>query len=132
MKIQSYLSFKGECQNALNYYKSVFGGNIINKQTYQDSDIDIPGNYRNKLQHAELKGDGFHIMGYDAAPDTPITDWTNVQMSIDLENEDTGESIFNELAKGGKVHTPYQKTTWDAYYGRITDQFGINWMINAK
>jgi PhnB protein len=132
MKIQSYLSFKGNCQEALNYYQNVFGGEVINRQTYEESNIDIPGNYRNKLQHAELKGNGFHIMGYDASPDTPITDGTNIQMSIDLESEDKGKSLFNELAKGGKVHTPFQKTNWDANYGRITDQFGINWMINAK
>lgn len=132
MQIQSYLSFKGECQNAFNYYKSIFGGEIMNRQTYENSDLDIPGHYKNKLQHAELKGKGFHIMGYDASPDTPITDGTNIQMSVDLENEEKGKSLFNELANGGKVHTPFQKIAWGAYYGRITDQFGINWMINAK
>lgn len=132
MKIQSYLSFKGQCQEALSFYQTIFGGEIINKQTYEDKKIDIPEHYRTKLQHAELKGKGFHIMGYDASPDTPVTDGTNIQMSADLENEEKGKELFKALGKGGKVHTEFQKTSWGAYYGRITDQYGINWMINAK
>lgn len=82
MKIQAYLSFNGQCQQAFDFYQSLFGGEIINRQTYEDQKIDIPEQYRNKMQHAELKGKGFHIMGYDASPDTPITNGTNVQMSI--------------------------------------------------
>ncbi len=132
MKIQAYLSFKGQCQEALDFYQSIFGGEIINRQTYDNQKMDIPDHYRNKLQHAELKGKGFHIMGYDASPDTPITNGTNVQMSIDLENEEKGKELFEALGKSGKVHTEFQKTNWGAYYGRITDQYGINWMINAK
>lgn len=132
MKIQAYLSFKGQCQEALDFYQTIFGGKVINRQTYEDKKMDIPEQYRNKLQHAELKGDGFHIMGYDASPDTPVTDGTKIQMSIDLENEEKGKELFKALGKGGKVLTEFQKTSWGAFYGRITDQYGINWMINAK
>jgi PhnB protein len=132
MKIQSYLSFKGQCQEALNYYQSLFGGEIINKQTYEDQKIDIPENYRNKLQHAELKGSGFHIMGYDASPDTPITDGTNIQMSIDMEDDKKAKALFEKLSQTGKIHTNFQKTSWGAYYGRVSDQYGIHWMINSK
>lgn len=132
MKIQSYLTFTGECQQALNFYKNIFGGTIHNRETYEDKEIDIPENYRDKLQHAELKGNGFHIMAYDAAPDTPVTNGTNVQLGVDLNDEKEAEDTFNQLSKGGKVHTPFQKTSWGALYGRCTDQFGINWMVNCK
>lgn len=132
MKIQSYLSFRGQCQEALNFYKSLFGGEIINTQTYEGQEIDIPEDYRQKLQHAELKGSGFHIMAYDASPDTPITDGTNIQMSIDMENDQKAKKMFDELSKNGKVHANFQKTNWGAYYGRLSDQFGIEWMVNSK
>ena len=132
MKIQAYLSFKGNCQEALKYYQSIFGGSIINRQDYSDGKIDIPENYRNKLQHAELKGDQFHIMAYDASPDTPVTDGTNIQMSVDLENKEKAQNIYDKLAHQGKIQTELQKTSWGAHYARVTDQFGINWMINAK
>ena len=132
MQIQSYLSFSGQCQEAFNFYQSIFGGEIINRQTYEGKRIDIPDHFRNKLQHAELKGDGFHIMGYDATPDTPITQGTNIQMSIDLKDKEKAENIFKSLSKEGTTHTEFQKTNWDAYYARLTDIYGIQWMINAK
>ncbi|GGE44297.1 VOC family protein [Psychroflexus planctonicus] len=132
MKIQAYLSFNGQCQQAFDFYQSLFGGEIINRQTYENQKIDIPEQYRNKLQHAELKGKGFHIMGYDASPDTPITNGTNVQMSIDFDNHEKAKEIFKHLAASGKIQTDFQKTSWGAHFGRITDQFGIGWMINAK
>lgn len=132
MKIQAYLSFEGNCREAFNFYQSIFGGKIINRQTYQNEITDIPEYYRDKLQHAELVGNGFHIMGNDVTLDKPITKGTNIQMSIDLESGDKGKDLFQNLSKGGKVHTDFQKTTWGAHYGRLTDQYGIQWMINAK
>lgn len=132
MQIQSYLSFSGQCQEALDFYQSIFGGEIINRQTYEHQHTDIPEHYRTKLQHAELKGKGFHIMGYDASPDTPITQGTNIQMSIDMKGKQEAKTIFETLGKDGKIHTEFQNTDWGAYYGRLTDVFGIQWMVNAK
>jgi len=132
MNIQAYLSFKGECQQALNFYKGILGGDVINTETYEDKKIDIPENYRSKLQHAELKGRGFHFMAYDAAPDTPVTSGSAISMSVDVESHEKAKEIFNALSKGGKVNTPLQETSWNAIYGRCTDQYGIQWMVNYK
>ena len=79
-----------------------------------------------------MKGSGFHIMGYDASPDTPITDGTNIQMSIDMEDDKKAKALFEKLSQSGKIHTNFQETSWGAYYGRVSDQFGIHWMINSK
>ncbi len=98
MKVQPYLAFKGECNNALEFYQSVLGGNIVNKQTYNDVEADIPESYRNKLQHAELKGDGFHLMAYDASPDTPLTNGTNVNISIDVDDKQKASDLFDKLS----------------------------------
>ncbi|GAA4243371.1 MULTISPECIES: VOC family protein [Winogradskyella] len=132
MKVQPYLAFKGDCKNALEFYKSVLGGSIQNEQTYNDVKIDIPANYRDKLQHAELKGKGFHIMAYDASPDTPLTNGTNINMSIDLDSKEDAVSIFNQLSAQGTVHTPFQEMSWDAFYGRCSDQYNVSWMVNYK
>ncbi|MBO6881373.1 MULTISPECIES: VOC family protein [Winogradskyella] len=132
MKVQPYLAFKGDCKNALEHYQSILGGNIVNEQTYNDVEADIPGSYRNKLQHAELKGDGFHIMAYDASPDTPLTNGTNINMSIDAESKDKAKDIFNKLSQGGTIHTPFQEMSWDACYGRCSDKYNVSWMVNYK
>ncbi len=132
MKIQAYLSFSGACEQAFNFYQNLFGGSIKNKETWENKGQDIPEHYREKIQHIELNGSGFSFMGYDASPDTPITNGSNICMSIDLESRDKAEEIFNKLSGSGRVHTPIQESSWGDYYGRCTDQFDIMWMINAK
>lgn len=132
MNVQAYLSFRGNCEEALNFYKECLGGDIINRQTYEDKKIDIPGDYRQKLQHAELKGKNVHFMAYDASPDTPLNSGNQIQMSVDLESMEKTEQLFNRLSEGGQVNTPLQKTSWNAYYGRCKDKYGIHWMVNCK
>lgn len=132
MKVQPYLSFKGECKNALEYYQSILGGKIVNEQTYEDAEMDIPEDYRKKLQHAELKGNGFHIMAYDASPDTPLTNGTNINMSVDLDSQEEAKTIFNKLSENGTIHTPFQEMPWNACYGRCSDKYNVSWMVNYK
>ena len=132
MRIEAYLAFRGSCQEAFNFYKDIFGGEIKNTETYEDKEIDIPGNYRSKWQHAEFRGKNFTILGYDAAPDTPLTDGTNIHLGVDMDSAESAESAFDQLSKGGRVHTSFQETSWGAHYGRCTDKYGISWMINFK
>ena len=91
MKIQAYLAFNGNCQEALNFYANLFNAEIKNRQTYEDKKIDVPSSFRQKLQHAELKGKGVHFMAYDAAPDTPLNNGNQINMSVDLNDLDEGK-----------------------------------------
>ena len=131
MKVQAYLAFNGNCLEALNYYGSIFDAEVRNRQTYEDKKIDVPSSYRQKLQHAELKGKGVHFMAYDAAPDTPIHHGNQIHMSVDLEDKERAEQVFDKLSKGAQVHHSFREREW-GYFGRCTDKFGINWMVNCK
>ena len=132
MKLQPYLSFKGNCQQAFNFYKNVLGGNLRNKETWEGKSEDIPESYRNNIQHIELQSGGVTLMGYDASPDTPLNNGNNICLSIDLEDRKEAEELFEALSNGGTIHTPMHESSWDAYFGRCSDQFDIMWMINAK
>ena len=131
MNVQAYLAFNGNCQEALNFYGNIFNAEITNRQTYEDKKIDVPGNYRQRLQHAELKGKGVHFMAYDAAPDTPINNGNQIHMSVDLNDSDKAKRIFEELSSGGLVHHEFREREW-GYFGRCSDRFGIHWMVNWK
>lgn len=131
MKVQAYLAFDGNCQEALNFYGDLFNAQVENKITYEDKKIDVPQSFRKKLQHAELKGKGVHFMGYDASPDTPLTKGSNVHISVDLNDEGEAESIFKSLCNGGLLHEDFSEREW-GYFGRCTDKFGINWMVNCN
>ncbi|WP_159021521.1 VOC family protein [Formosa sp. L2A11] len=131
MNIQAYLAFQGNCNEALNFYGDTFNAQIKNKQTYKDSKIDVPSSYRQKLQHAELKGKGIHIMAYDASPDTPINHGNQIHMSVSLDSKEEAEHIFETLSENGQVHHDFREREW-GYFGRCSDEYGINWMINSE
>lgn len=131
MNVQAYLAFNGNCQEALNFYKDLFDGTIQNRQTYEDKEIDVPSSYRQKLQHAELKGKGVQFMAYDASPDTTINHGNQIHMSVDLNDKNEAEQMFGSLSKGGQVHHNFREREW-GYFGRCTDRFGINWMVNCN
>lgn len=131
MNVQAYLAFNGNCQEALNFYSNLFDAKVVNTQSYENKEMDIPENYRQKLQHAELKGNNIHFMAYDAAPDTPINHGNQVHMSIDADSIDEAENLFSSLANEGKVHHDFKEREW-GHFGRCTDKFGINWMVNCK
>ncbi|WP_419211470.1 VOC family protein [Maribacter sp. X9] len=130
MKIQAYLAFNGNCQEALNFYANLFNADVKNRQTYEDKEIDVPSSYRQKLQHAELKGKGVHFMAYDSAPDTPLNNGNQINMSIDMDDIDEGRQMFKDLSGGGQVHHEFREREW-GFFGRCTDRFGIGWMINV-
>ncbi|MDY0779342.1 VOC family protein [Tenacibaculum sp. IB213877] len=132
MKVQAYLAFRGECQEALNYYADLFDAQIVNRQTYENSKRDIPEDYRHNLEHAELKGKGIHLMAYDASPDTPLNNGNNIHLSVDLEDEQKALKIFNKLSEGGIIHEEFREHEWNALYGRCTDKYKVDWMVNCK
>ena len=129
MKVQAYLSFEGNCQEALKFYSELFDADIINRQTYEDKKIDVPSSYRDKLQHAELKGKNVYFMAYDASPDTPLNSGNQMHMSIEASSKAEGKELFESLSEEGQVHHSYREREW-GYFGRCTDKFGIGWMVN--
>ncbi|MCK7591412.1 VOC family protein [Subsaxibacter sp. CAU 1640] len=131
MEVQAYLAFRGNCQEALNYYGELFNAEVRNKQTYEGKNIDVPENYRNKLQHAELRGKGVSFMAYDAAPDTPLNNGNQIHMSIDVKEKNEAENLFNKLSNGGQVQQKFAEQEW-GHFGRCSDKFGINWMVNCN
>ena len=131
MKVQSYLAFNGNCQEALNFYGELFNAKVENRITYEDKKIDVPSSYRSKLQHAELKGKGVSFMAYDAAPDTPVNSGNQIHMSIDLDSKEEAADVFKTLSESGIIHHEFREREW-GYFGRCTDKYGINWMVNAN
>ena len=130
MKVQAYLAFNGNCQEALNFYGELFGAETKNRETYEDKKIDVPASYRQRLQHAELKGKGVHFMAYDASPDTPINHGNQIHMSVDAQKTGDAEQLFEKLSDGGQVHDNFREREW-GFFGRCTDKYGISWMVNS-
>ena len=135
LEINPYLHFMGNTGEAMNYYKSVFGGEFTISQRYKD----VPGGEKmrpeeqEKFIHISLKmKNGPTIMATDALESMgqKLTSGDNFHICIHMESEADAEKAFEALSVRGKVHMPMNRTFWGAYFGMCRDQFGIQWMIN--
>ena len=136
-QINPYLNFKGNCEEAFNFYKSVFGGEFPYVGRYKDmppsegqqvSEMD-----GEKIMHMSLPiSKETVLMGSDVGGEWAkhITDGNNIQLSVNTDTEEEANRVFNGLAEGGRVNMPLEKTFWGALFGMLTDKFGINWMVN--
>lgn len=132
--INLYLNFNGNTEEAFNFYKSVFEVEFTALQRMKDTpDADkLSASDREKIMHVALPiGQGILLMGTDIPESMEkVTFGTNFSVSVDAESQSEATGLFNKLSAGGKVTMPFEKMFWGAYFGMVTDKFGVQWMIN--
>jgi PhnB protein len=132
MELQPYLTFGGNCEEALNFYKETLKGEIAMLSYFDSAQMEVPEAYKKKVMHSVLQLDKATVMASDSLPDHPLTIGNNISLSLNFEELDQMETAFKNLSAGGKVTMPLQDTFWGARFGMLTDQFGINWMFNCE
>lgn len=131
-QLNVYLAFPGTCEEALNFYKNCFDGEIVSISRFGESPVESPEEYKQKIMHAEFKADGIFFMASDGMPGQPVPPGDMVSLSINTTDAQEQETIFNRLAEGGNVTMPLGATFWGAVFGMVTDRFGIHWMLNRE
>ena len=135
--INAYLTFDGTCEEAFNFYKSVFGGDFpmvgkFGDMPPQEGMPPISDEVKNRIMHMSLPISAETVlMGSDTIPgihDHQVGN--NISLSINTDSREEADRVFNGLSAGGKVSMPLADTFWGAYFGMWTDKFGINWMVN--
>lgn len=137
-KVNIYLTFDGECEEAFNFYKSVFGGEF----SYLSRFHELPGNEKteitvkhgNRIVHVALPISAeTMLMGCDSGSysEKPAIG-TNFSISVSVESKQEADRIFDALSIGGKILKPIAFAFWGDYFGMVTDKFGINWMVNFE
>lgn len=135
--VNIYLNFKGNCEEAFNFYKSVFGGGFTYMGRFGEMPASegytVPEEEKQKIMHVSLPiGSHTTLMGSDTggqwAPG--FVQGNNFSISVSAENNEEAEKIFNGLADGGNVTMPLSKTFWSESFGMLTDKFGIAWMVS--
>ena len=132
-QINPYLNFSGSCEQAFQFYQSVLGGELeLSRFSDMPADDSAPPVDGNLVMHVSLPiGDGQVLMGSDRpAAMGPTEVGNNVNVIINPDSSDDGKRIFDALAAGGQTTMPYERTFWGADFGMLTDQYGINWMVN--
>ncbi len=136
MSLNTYLTFDGNCREAFDFYKSVFGGEFDELMTFADAPPDLPVKDadKDKIMHMSLPIGSSILMGSDIAEGFggPVIVGTNFSLSIERDSKAQGDELFGKLSEGGDVGMPMQNTFWGAYFGMCRDRFGVNWMINCE
>jgi PhnB protein len=128
IRLEVYLFFKGECREAMEFYKSVFGGDLT-VQTYADvPDIPNEASKKDWLMHAKLEGGNIKLMGSDTDKASPEA--AKIDLSLGGTDEAKMREVFDKLSEGGKVNMPLKKEFWGDIFGSLTDKYGVNWMMN--
>ncbi len=134
--LNPYLTFDGNCEEAFNFYKSVFEIEFeffgrFSEMPPQEG-VTLSEEEMNRVMHVAIKVGENTLMGSDSgggwAPEMAVGN--NFSLSIATESKEEADHLFGKLSEGGKITMPMDQTFWGDYFGMCTDKFDINWMIS--
>lgn len=136
MKLNAYLNFPGNTEEAFSFYKSVFGGEFTSVVRFKDMPMEgvkIPKQDENKIMHIGLPISNDQVlMATDVLQSLgqKLVEGNNVHISIHPDSKVEADRIFAALSTGGTMEMPIADQPWGDYYGSFKDKFGVHWMVN--
>ncbi len=134
-----YLTFKDNCEEAFEFYKSVFGTEYQSFNRFsempENEEFPVSEDDKHKVMHVSLPvSHDSVLMGSDTVGGHQhgLITGNNFSISFHTIHREEADSVFGALSKGGKVTMPLADTFWGSYFGSLTDRFGINWMISCN
>ncbi len=131
VQLNPYLGFQGDAREAMEFYASVFGGELTMTSFGEGGMSDDPSQ-QDKIMHAQLNaGPNLMLMGSDTPPGMPFDSGSRVTISLSGDDESTLRGYWDALSgSGGTVTMPLERAPWGDSFGMCTDRFGIHWMVN--
>lgn len=140
-RVNTYLNFPRNTEEAFNFYKSVFGGEFSGMGIARFGDMPamegappIAESDKKLIMHIELPIVGGHVLMGTDAPETmgfTVNFGNNVHLSLEPDTRAETKKLFDALSAGGKVTMELQDMFWGAYFGSVTDKYGVQWMVNC-
>ena len=129
-RLNPYLNFVGNTREAMEFYKSVFGGKLT-FSTYKDYNVSDDPNEQDKIMHSQLEADnGISFMAADIMRHMEYRPGNHMAMTLSGDNKEELSAYFNKLAAGGTVQNPLTEAPWGDTFGSLIDKYGIEWMVN--
>jgi PhnB protein len=140
MKVNVYLLFNSNCEEAFNFYKNAFGNEFemisrFKEMPAVDGHPAVPEEDAEKIMHVSLPIDGDSVlMGSDtgAGSANRFNAGNNFAVSVSTETRAEADRIFADLSAGGEITMKMEDTFWGEYFGMFTDKFGVSWMIGCR
>ena len=131
--INSYLTFNGNCREAMNFYKDCLGGELT-LQTIGESPLadKMPPQMKECILHASLVKDSLVLMGSDMVGEKGLIKGNNVSLAINCSSEEEIQSFYEKLSAGGIKDHVLEESFWGATFGDLTDKYGNHWLLNFE
>lgn len=125
-----YLIINNSCEEALNFYKDCFDGDIVFLQKYSETNYPVSADFKDKIAHAEFRADNIRFFASDGFEDRKATIGDNIAMSINFDSEDEQKNVFNKIKIGGTVTMDFSETSANSTLATLIDKYSIHWYLN--
>lgn len=132
-QINSYLTFNGNCREAMHFYRDCLGGNLT-LQTIGESPLadKMPPQMKECILHATLIKDKLVLMGSDMVGENGLKKGNAVSMVINCSSDEEIRSFYEKLSAGGNKDHALEESFWGATFGDLTDKYGNHWLLNYE
>ena len=127
-----HLNFRGQAREALDFYQSVFGGQV-NAMTYKDFNQVTSAAEADQLMWGQVVAEtGFRVMAYDVPSHTPWNQGENAFLvAVEAKTPDEVRAYWEKLSAGATVTAELQSAQWTPLFGMLKDRFGVNWTLSV-
>lgn len=127
MRVDIYLNFHGNCEEAFHFYAEALGGTITNVTKHSANlNPSLPEGWGEKVMHAHLDLGNVALLGADVPAAQPMR---SAYVTLTLDTPADVERVYAALSAGGEVFMPLQKTFFSEAFAMLRDRFDINWML---
>ena len=132
-QINSYLTFNGNCREAMTFYKECLGGELV-LQTVGESPMadKMPPQMKKSILHSTLTKGNLVLMGSDMVADNGLIKGNSVSLMLNCSSEDEIKSCYTNLSNGGNATHPLENTFWGAVFGDLVDKYGNHWLLHFQ
>lgn len=131
--INPYINFNGNCEEAFEFYQSVFGGELqLVRYGELENNMGLKGDDLNLIGNVMLPLVGDTVLYGGDVPKVfgaPAEAGNQLQINIETESADEAKQLFSSLSAGGETKMPLQETEWAERFGSCIDKFGVQWMV---
>jgi len=132
-RLNPYISFRGEAKEAMEFYRTVFGGDLTATTFGEFSMPGIGEDEADKVMHSQLETPGgMVLMAADTPASMDLTPGNTITISLFGDDEAELQGYWDGLAEGGSVTMPLSAAPWGDRFGQLVDRYGISWMINIS
>ena len=132
MHITTYITFPGQAEEAIEFYKKVLGAELILLSRMGEGPMDIPPGMKDKIMHARVKIGETILYFSDTFDNNKLLKGNNTSLALAVDSPGKVDEIFTILSEGGEARMPPNDAFWGARFSMLVDKFGIHWMVSCE